>query len=183
MINRLLRPRLVALLLTLLTLAPAVAPAPVQARDFGLGIILGDPTGFTGKVWTAPDRNAIDFGLAWAFGSYFTLYGDYLWHFPRAFGGSSRFVSELNPYVGVGLAAAFATYNNDGLLIINGNKSYRFFGTTGDRFGLGIRIPLGIEWLPARPPIGVFLELAPGIAMVPATSAFFQGGIGARYYF
>ena len=31
-------------------------------RKFGLGVVLGAPTGFTGKAWVAP-TNAIDFGL------------------------------------------------------------------------------------------------------------------------
>ena len=31
-------------------------------RKFGLGVVIGAPTGLTGKVWIAP-TNALDFGL------------------------------------------------------------------------------------------------------------------------
>lgn len=172
-----LAPFLLALGLVTVTAVTAPSTAHAAGGNFGLGIILGEPTGFTGKVYVSP-KNAFDFGMAWSFGDYFALYGDYLWQFPGGFGHSSRFVSQLSPYVGVGLVLAFANGKDwwrDG--------KNRFFGTSRDSFGIGVRIPLGIEWRPSDPPLGVFLELAPGIAMVPSTSAFFMGGIGVRYYF
>src|SRR5215471_20634393 len=66
----------------------------------GVGVILGEPTGFTMKYWLARNH-AFDLGAAWSFepDGYFELYGDYLFHFfdlikvPRG---------ELPLYVGVG---------------------------------------------------------------------------------
>ncbi len=49
--------------------------------------------------------------------------------------------------------------------------------------GFGIRVPVGLEWRPGDPSIGVFIYLAPGIAVVPATTAFVHAGLGIRYYF
>ncbi len=37
-----------------------------QQKDFGLGIILGEPTGVSGKLWTSSE-NAFDFAAAWSF--------------------------------------------------------------------------------------------------------------------
>ena len=38
------------------------------ARKFGLGFMLGDPTGLTAKLWVAP-AHAIDFGVGfWGYG-------------------------------------------------------------------------------------------------------------------
>jgi hypothetical protein len=145
-------------------------------ENFGAGIILGEPTGFTLKYFLDP-KHAIDGGLAYSFGNFFEIYSDYLYHFRGAFGSQTRFVSELTPYVGGGLA-----------LFIGGtpttpNSNRLYFGTSSGSAGFGIRIPLGIEWKSTQIPLGVFVEFAPGIGFVPATFALFQGGIGARYYF
>jgi hypothetical protein len=146
------------------------------ARPLGLGVILGDPTGLTGKVWTG-SQSAIDFGLAFSFGDYMLIYADYLYHFPGAFGQSSNFARDLTPYLGIGGLIAFSTdgrYRDDrGVVFRNTNSSV----------GLGLRIPLGLEWRAPDVPIGVFVELVPGISLVPNTSGFLQGGIGARFYF
>ena len=37
-----------------------------QDKGFGLGVILGEPTGFSGKYWVDQDH-AFDFGLAYSF--------------------------------------------------------------------------------------------------------------------
>lgn len=142
----------------------------------GLGIILGDPTGFTGKYWTGP-RSALDFGLAFAFGDYFLLYGDYLYHFPGAFGASSEFARGLTPYFGIGGLVAVSTDDR------TRHDRRVVFRDTDSSVGLGLRIPVGLEWKAPDVPVGVFGELVPGMSVAPNTDAFLEGGIGARYYF
>lgn len=129
-----------------------------QAKGFGLGIILGEPTGFSGKAWTGPD-NAVDAGIAWAFTreGYAHIHLDYLWHFPQAIQAEERFV----PYTGVG-----------GRLGVGGSKG---------RFG--IRFPGGIAYWPRSIPLDVFLEIALIMDFAPATQGSVNGGIGARYFF
>lgn len=151
---------------------PTALNAKGGGGPFGAGIVIGAPTGFTGKYFLNPE-GAIDFGLAFYFSNLILFYGDYLWHFPGAFGRSSQFVSQLTPYVGVGAVMLLWT--------AYGVRHYYDHATAG--MGLGMRIPLGIEWRPSHPPLGVFIELAPGIGIVPGTFGFFQGGIGIRYYF
>jgi len=140
----------------------------------GLGIMLGAPTGLTLKHWFS-DSNALDFGLAYAFADYFALIGDYLWHFRSAFGGKNG--HHLVPYLGIGGALFFNTYNgayvNQGLFQQNWGSSVAF----------AVRIPLGMEYLINKPPLGIFAELVPGLGVVPATFGLFQGDIGARFYF
>lgn len=144
-----------------------------QDGSLGLGLILGEPTGITGKYWLQ-GPSAIDAGLAYSYSDFFLLYVDYLYHFPGAFGDSSQFVSELTPYVGGG-----------GILFIQTgtdvNRAY--FNSNQGSAGFAIRIPLGIEWTPEHAPFGVFVEVAPGVGLVPATFGLFQAGIGARFYF
>jgi hypothetical protein len=128
-------------------------------HDLGLGVIFGEPTGFNAKVWTASDR-ALDFGLAFSLNSYVLLYGDYLFHFPGAFKTRSTFVNDLNPYVGIGLVSLFRS-----------------------SAALGIRVPVGIEWIIPRSPFSIFAEIVPGMQVIPSTSGLVQGGFGGRVYF
>jgi hypothetical protein len=134
------------------------------SRTKGFGLILGEPTGLTAKFWGSPDR-AIDGGLAFSFDRFVFLYADYLFHF--------KSYSGVRPYAGIG----------GGFLIASGSKKGKYFEEQDGSFGLGIRIPIGAEWFIPEAPFGIFAEIVPGIGLVPSTYGFFQGGIGARFYF
>jgi hypothetical protein len=151
--------------------AQAATPS-AQSGPFGLGVILGEPTGVTLKYDTSA-YNAIDAGISFRFDRYFMLYGDYHFKFPGAFHTDVSFFNQLTPYVGVGAVAVFENEDNR-----------RYFDDDWDEdFALGVRIPLGIEWRTPRVPLGVFAEIVPGLAIIPGTDAFVQGGIGVRYFF
>ena len=60
---------------------------------------------------------------------------------------------------------------------------YGIRGRRSGALGLGVRVPFGVEWKVADPPIGVFVEVVPVIAIVPQTTGIFQAGLGIRYYF
>lgn len=173
------------ILFTLVSFYLMSAPAEAATRravsmsrtpSFGLGLIIGEPTGFTGKIWLE-SKKAVDFGLAYSFGNYVLVYADYLFQWPGAFRlrTGEKFFNDLVPYVGIGAAALFATSSP--------SAGRAYFGNNPGGMGLGLRIPLGVEWVPGEPPLGVFLEIAPGLGFVPLTYVFFQGGIGVRYYF
>ncbi|MCM2323271.1 MAG: hypothetical protein NDJ90_08405 [Oligoflexia bacterium] len=171
---------LLAALCALFTLSlaqPALgkgAPASyVRPGGTAVGVIFGEPTGITGKFWQG-SRNAIDAGFAYSFDSFMMIYGDYLWHFPGAFGASTPFVASLSPYLGVGGEIMFGDrYHWDRKWVVQESSSA----------GIGMRIPLGIEWRPANPPLGVFVEMVPGLGIIPGMFGFFHGGLGVRYYF
>ena len=144
-------------------------------RGFGAGIVLGEPTGFTVKYWLE-SRHAIDAAVAYSFGDYVLILADYLFEFPHAFQNRREsFLRQLAPYVGIGAVVLIAT--------TGASVNRRFFGTNTSHVGLGVRVPLGIEWMPSDPPLGVFLELAPGLGVAPQTFGFLEGGVGVRYYF
>ncbi len=69
--------------LVLLIFLAAVLPGllSAQEKDFGVGAILGEPTGVSLKKWLGA-RTAIDGALAWSFAneSGFHLHADYLVH-------------------------------------------------------------------------------------------------------
>ena len=129
-----------------------------QERGFGLGVILGEPTGVSTKGWIS-SQTAFDAGFAWSFRrtGFLHVHMDYLWHFSDIVNTNQR----VNPYVGIGgrLAA------REGSAIA------------------GVRVPFGIVWLPANSPIDVFLEIAPVVDLTPETEINANGGIGVRFFF
>jgi len=130
-----------------------------QEKGFGLGVILGEPTGFSAKYWTS-DINALDFGLGYSFtstNSVFYLYGDYVFHNFYLIQSTEKFVFYYGP------GARLKVRENDSRL--------------------GIRGVAGILWIPSNSSFDLFMEIAPILDVIPATKFDFAGGIGARYFF
>ena len=127
--------------------------------DFGVGIFVGEPSIVTGKVWT-DSHNAVDMGLGWSFGhdSQIIMQGDYLHHMYNLVHNINK--GQLLFYYGVG-----------GRLILGNN----------DR--LGVRVPLGADYLVQNEPIEAFFEIAPVLDLAPKTEPDINAGIGVRYYF
>src|SRR3989304_8372858 len=78
----------------------SVKPIAAQDHGFGMGLILGEPTGLSAKLWTSGD-NAFDFAAAWSFkgdGS-LLLQADYVWHFFNLMPVSP---GKLPLYIGIG---------------------------------------------------------------------------------
>ncbi len=128
-----------------------------QGSGLGIGVIIGEPTGLSGKMWTS-EKTAIDAGLAWSFvGSGFLhIHADMLMH---SFAIDVD-KGQLPVYFGLGAKLVLA---ND--------------------LGLGVRIPVGMSYLFESAPIDIFIELVPVLDLIPATAFTFEGGIGIRYYF
>jgi len=148
--------KLFGLLFILITLSQINMNA--QQKDFGLGIILGEPTGVSGKLWTSSE-NAFDFAAAWSFqdDGHLLLQADYVWHIFRLIPVSS---GRLPFYVGIGGRVVFA------------NKPT-----------IGVRVPLGLDYMFSNAPVDIFLELVPILDLAPSTDFDFGAGIGARYWF
>ena len=129
-----------------------------QDRGFGLGIILGQPTGVSGKYWTN-GQNAFDFAAAWSFSENgnLLLQADYVWHMFRLIQVSE---GKLPLYVGVGGEITFA-----------------------NRTRVGVRVPVGLDYLFANAPVDIFLEIVPILELVPETDFDLAGGVGVRYWF
>lgn len=139
-----------------------------------IGIVLGDPSGITGKLWLE-DAHAVDMGLSLTSDNFILIYSDYLFHFPGLFGSSSDFAQQLKPYVGLGAELSFARNT-----AVTGN---RYLTAGGSGMGLGVRIPIGAEWMIPDAPFGIFLEIAPVLGITPRGYSVLESGIGARWYF
>lgn len=138
---------------------------------FGLGIILGEPSGLSAKLWF--DRvHASDAGAAWSFATQsFAFHADYLYHLRGAVmaGGA-----DIPPFAGIG---GYLRLNRSGYVDPRGRD------LEPDPVEFGVRVPLGICHRFEAVPIGVSLEIVPGLELFPATFFKLQGGIAVRYYF
>ena len=125
-------------------------------KDFGIGIILGDPTGLSAKLYTG-SNNAFDFAAAWSFKGpgHLLLQADYVWH-----SSLSRTSSGL-----------FALYYGIGGRII-----------FSDDPNVGVRIPVGIDYIFSNAPVDIFLEVVPVLDLIPSTDFDLNGGIGVRFW-
>ena len=143
---------LAAVILTML------APLPAGA-DVGIGLIAGEPTGFSFKWWNE-GGTAIDMATGWSLGdNNFYIHGDYLWHRvieDEKIGGSAPI------YFGIGAR-----------MILRDEKDSKF----------GVRIPIGLDYLFDNGRFDVFVEIAPIFNVIPKTDFDLSGGVGVRYYF
>jgi hypothetical protein len=158
------RTGIVALWLVSVGLCIGAPAARAQDRGFGLGVIIGEPTGLSANAWTS-NTSALDLAAAWSFshGDAFHLHGDLVWH---------RFdlidVSEgrLPFYYGLGLRLKFNSDQED------------------DDVRLGLRIPLGLDYLfGGGTPLDTFVEVGPIVDLVPDTDVTLNASIGLRYWF
>ena len=125
------------------------------AGKLGAGVVLGSPTGITGKLWLDGSR-AIDAGIG--FDSNVLVYGDYLWHSYSVFSQPAE--GKLPVYLGLGAQIGDSRHNN-----------------------LGLRAVAGIAyWLP-RNPVEIFFDLVPVIHLGENSGADLNASIGLRYYF
>ncbi|MGH1365096.1 MAG: hypothetical protein ACRBF0_16150 [Calditrichia bacterium] len=133
----------------------------LSAKDkptlMGVGIIAGEPTGFSLKYWTGKGT-AFDAGLGWSFGNQrrLHLHGDWLINKP---GGSTK-KTIISFYYGLGARMKVREESK-----------------------IGIRIPTGIDVLLKKSPLDIFMEVVPILDVVPETKISFNLGIGVRYYF
>lgn len=131
-----------------------------QVTKVGAGVIFGDPSGLSVKLWTN-SQNAIVFGLGYSFtgkNNSTNVHADYLWHNDNAIK-----TSILIPiYYGVG-----------------GRLKVRD-GSTGK---VGVRGVIGATYFPPEFPVDLFIEAVPVFNIIPTTAIDLEAGFGIRYYF
>ena len=129
------------------------------AGNVGLGVMAGEPTGLSLKVWSG-SRTAFDAAAGWSVGhdDWIYVHGDYLWH---------RYELDVDEgslpfYFGIGAR-----------VLVHEDHDSR----------VGVRVPLGLDYLFANHRWDIFIEVAPIIDLTPDTEFDVGGGVGARYYF
>jgi hypothetical protein len=144
-----------AILFLLSTISGTMA---ASHRGFGVGIIIGDPTGLSFKKWLS-DTRAWDAAVAWSFGRHdaFHLHADYLFH---SFSAIKLEKNTIPLYYGIGGRIKFE-----------------------DQSKVGVRFPLGVEFFFREVPIDFFFEVVPILNLAPATDLDLNAAIGLRYFF
>jgi hypothetical protein len=134
--------------------------AVAAGGPFGLGIIVGEPTGLSGKLFLS-DANAIDGAVAWSFSgdNAFHIHGDYLYHNYTLLDVEK---GKLPLYFGIG-------------------ASFKFREDADDN--LGVRIPVGLAYMFDGAPFDVFVEIVPVLELTPDTDFELEGAIGGRFFF
>ena len=146
------RSRFLVIGLLALALAGEASAAGPQGKTFGLGLELGDPSGFNAKYWM-DSISALDFRLGYEHMFYhwhgFSLGAGYLYH---AYDFKVHAPFRLLFYVGGG-----------GKLLFWDDHYHDY---DDDGFGIGIRVPFGLTMILNRVPFDVFLEFAPGFTFL-----------------
>jgi len=127
----------------------------LEKHDIGIGIILGEPTGFSMRFL---ERNVI--GIAWSVENNFHLHYDF-W----VYRGTLK--KPVNWYIGPGIKFFYKLDKQ------NEPKDY---------YGLTVRFCIGLQYYPIKE-LEIFMELVPGIGILPSTAFDIDGGIGVRYFF
>ncbi len=138
----------------------------ISARQLGLGIIIGSPTGLSGKYFFGP-KSAIEVNAGWSFWRTVGLHltGDYQFIFPQTFvTEEGKKIEGFDLYAGIGGSFRVKEKENE-----------------ETEFHIGLRIGGGIEYSFSK--FGTFLELYPVVDLVPSTDFDFEGGLGLRFYF
>jgi len=145
--------RLVLLLVVLWSV-----PARAEGGSFGLGLILGQPTGVTG-AFELSDHTAIDaaVGFGWVRDRDFYVHVEFDYFLPTLVKGGS---AELSAYLGIG----------------------GFFFAHSDP-GFGARAPFGLSVDFTSVPLQIFGEASLLLLLTPASDLDVRGAIGFRYYF
>src|ERR1017187_7257355 len=131
--------------------AQAVTSRVGSAEDLGVGIALGQPMGVTAKYWLS-STIAVDAAAGYHFNKNFDVHADYLWHSFSSFDIQN---GRLPFYLGLGGR------------VLGGNDSQ-----------FGLRIPIGISFLPSNQPLEFFAEVAPVVQLAPSIGADVDGAVG-----
>jgi hypothetical protein len=129
-----------------------------QDRGFGLGVILGEPSGVSGKSWLNK-KNAFAGAVAWSL--------------------------EREEALHVHLDHLFHDF--DSLPVEQGTMAW-YYGFGGrikfaEKSTLSVRIPVGLNYLMGNAPVDFFFEIVPLLDLIPNTEFNLNGGLGIRYFF
>lgn len=146
----------IILIISLLAYQPDLFAAQNnEPGRFGAGIVLGDPSGISGKYWLNT-YNAIDGAIGF---SDVSVHTDYLWHNRTLFTQPKK--GNMTAYYGPGLK------------LQDKDKDTIF----------GIRMTGGASFEFEKHPIELFMEFVPILELSPDTELDLDIGIGIRYWF
>ncbi len=152
---------------------PALAQEQTASKapgPFGVGLILGAPTGVSAKARLG-STSSIDAAFGLGVGADVHFHGDYLFEGLPVLLQDEDSGITLDWYFGVG-GRMLLVDDND-----NNNRN-------DDDLELGPRAPLGLElYVSSVKNMEAFVEVAVGLDLVDETNITVDGGIGFRWFF
>lgn len=152
--------RIVMVVVAVCVLSSVVLAETPQNKKFGIGIVIGTPTGFSLKHWES-SRYAIQ-GAVGAWSGGLTVGADYLIH-TNAFNKSN-----VPFYYGPGLFFGSAGF---------GGPRYE----KGD-VALGGRFMFGVDYIVPGHPFDIAFEVGPALLLTPSVGVGLEVGIAFRFY-
>lgn len=131
-----------------------------KSKELGLGLIVGEPTGVSGKYWI-DENKAVDFALGFTMlsdRSRLSIHADYIYHL-KGFIPSNE---DIPFYYGFGV---------------------RLRTHTSEPGSFGVRGVSGLIINLREVPVEFFIEAAPVFQLLPETKLKLDAAIGGRYYF
>ncbi|MFY0683512.1 MAG: hypothetical protein JXR20_03105 [Balneola sp.] len=130
--------------------------AQQKGNNFGIGFMVGEPTGVSIKKWVT-DNSAFDIGAAWSLSDKneaLHLHADFLQH--------NWFNDQPNLafYYGIGART-----------ILDSDPKF------------GVRVPFGLNYVFEHIPFDAFVEAVPIFDLAPDTEFAGNGAFGMRFYF
>jgi hypothetical protein len=137
----------------------------------GLGAVIGQPTGISGKCYIGGRRFGWDALVAYEFyqqsAGILYAHSTAQWHpseLVEEEWGNISWYFGAGPFVGFWTVNAPAGFSDSGVLV-------------------GIRSPIGLSFDLAELPLQIITEIALSAGLYPATRIGMGGGLGVRYYF
>ena len=138
-------------------------------KQIGFGIIVGDPTGVTVKIWRSRENAfVIDAGSSY-FGSP-RINVDYLWHFDAFHSTIAKLYAGPGGVIGFGAGHGFWYVDGSGF----------YYRKTG--IGLAARGIFGVNFIPKNDPLEIFFETGVLVGLAPDFGSAVDAALGIRYY-
>lgn len=131
-----------------------------QESGFGIGVVVGEPTGISLKLWRGKYR-AICGAAGWSLAGekHFNINGDYIFH---NFELIKLEKGKLPIYYGFG-----------GRIKIKEDKKTK----------IGVRIPVGMDYFIPNAPLDIFFDIVPTLDIFLETEIYINFGLGIRFFF
>ncbi len=140
-----------------------------QDHGFGVGAIIGQPTGLSLKNWLSR-TTALEGAVAWSFegNGFFYFQAAHLFHDYSLIKTTN---GRLPIFYGIG-----------GRVKVLSDGKGRRRNESDDDPRLGVCIPIGLDYQFGGAPLDIFLEFIPIIDIIPGTNFDLNAAIGIRYF-
>jgi hypothetical protein len=135
--------------------------------SFGIGLIIGEPTGFSWK-YKASSQNALDGAIGFSPADRFRAHIDYLW--------VARPFSDGNLTLTYGVGGVVGFGDRD---VVERRGGFAYFNR---EVGFAARVPVGLNYMIPRSPVELGLEVAPLLILAPDGGLGIDGGFLVRFY-